>query len=63
MGISAEQITSWAIVGAVMIQAVSNPYVLFLVAVSVFNAVTDPTTGGASDSKQALTYKQPKEDK
>ena len=29
---------------------------------SILGVVNDPTTSGVSDSKQALTYKKPKED-
>ena len=29
---------------------------------AILGIVTDPTTAGVSDSKQALTYKQPKKD-
>jgi len=29
---------------------------------SLFNAVTDPTTKGVGDSDKALTYEKPKED-
>lgn len=34
---------------------------LFLV-LAIVGVVTDPTTAGVSDSKQALTYNTPKED-
>lgn len=59
-GITAQDITSWAILLGLMVDAVSNPYVLLMVAVSVYNAVVDPTTTGLSDSQQALTYSAPK---
>lgn len=59
-GITAQDITSWAILLGLMIDAVSNPYVLLMVAVSVYNAVVDPTTTGLSDSPQALNYSAPK---
>ena len=35
------------------------PYVLGLVIVSVFNAITDPTTAGLGDSERAMTYSYP----
>jgi len=63
LGITAEDLTSWAVVGEVLFEAVSNPYVLGLVAVSVYNSINDPTVTGISDSKQALTYKKPKKNK
>lgn len=46
-------------VGNVLLQAVSNPYILGLVVVSVWNAINDPTTSGVSDSSKALTYNKP----
>ncbi len=59
MGLTVKDITTWAAVGNVLLQAVSNPYVLALVLVSVWNAVNDPTTTGISDSANALTYDEP----
>lgn len=41
--------------------AIKNPYVLAMVAVSIFNAINDPTTAGLKDSDQAMTYIKPKE--
>ena len=59
MGLTVKDLTTWAAVGNVLLQAVSNPYVLALVLVSVWNAVNDPTTTGISDSANALTYDEP----
>lgn len=42
------------------LDAISNPYVVLIAAVSFFNAITDPTTKGFSDSKIAMTYNTPK---
>lgn len=60
-GITAADLTSWPILGETLFEAVKNPYVLALVAVSIWSAINDPTTKGAGDSKQALTYDKPKE--
>lgn len=60
-GLTAQDMTSWAALGNLLLDAVRNPYVLGLVVVSVWNAVNDPTTTGISDSTQALTYDKPKE--
>lgn len=60
LGIAAEDLTSWSILGATLFEAVKNPYVLGLVLLSVWNAINDPTTSGLSDSIQALTYTIPK---
>lgn len=58
-GITAEQVTSWPVLWGVMLEAVKNPYVLALVAVSVWNALNDPTTRGLADSAVALSHDKP----
>ena len=58
-GLTATDLTTWSKLGEVLVQAISNPYVLSLVAVSVYNALIDPTTKGIGDSEQALTYDTP----
>lgn len=60
-GLQTSDFVTWGKVGETIIRAVSNPYVVVMAAVSLFNAITDPTTKGISDSKSALTYKAPKE--
>ena len=60
-GLTVKDLTTWKALGDLLIGALSNPYVLGLVVVSVFNAVTDPTTSGVKDSEQVLTYTKPKE--
>lgn len=52
--------TTWAAIGELFVQAVQNPVVVLSVVVSVYNAIIDPTTRGIGDSEQALTYTQPK---
>lgn len=59
-GITASDITTWGKLGELLFNAISNPYVLGLVAVSVWNAINDPTTKGIKDSISALSYTQPK---
>lgn len=59
-GMEVKDLTSWAIVGDLLIQAISNPYVLSLIVVSVYNAVLDPTTKGVKDSDRALNRELPK---
>lgn len=59
-GLQASDMTTWGAVWNTFVQAISNPYVVIMALVSLFNAVTDPTTKGVSDSKDALTYDQPK---
>lgn len=59
-GLQASDLTTWSKVWGTFIQAISNPYVVVMAIVSLFNAVTDPTTKGISDSTSALSYTQPK---
>ena len=61
LGLTATDLTTWAVLGDVLLKAISNPYVLSLVIVSVYNALVDPTTKGFGDSAKALTYNTPKE--
>lgn len=61
-GLTTADLTSWTTLGDLVVGALRNPYVLGLVVVSVWNALTDPTTAGLSDSKQALNYDRPKGD-
>ena len=58
-GLTMQDLTTWKALGDLLLGAVKNPYVLSLVVVSVFNAVTDPTTAGVRDSERALTYDFP----
>lgn len=58
--LTVQDITSWAILGEILIGAIKNPYVLGLIAVSVWNALNDPTTAGIMDSDLAMTYEKPK---
>lgn len=60
-GLTATDLTTWAKLGEVLVQAISNPYVLSLVIVSVYNALVDPTTKGFGDSENALAYDKPKQ--
>lgn len=60
-GLQASDLTTWSKVWETFVQAVSNPYVVIMALVSLFNATTDPTTRGIGDSTNALTYNKPKE--
>ena len=59
-GLQTSDLTTWSKVWETFMQAISNPYVVVMAIVSLFNAVTDPTTKGISDSTSALSYTQPK---
>lgn len=53
-GITAKDITTWAALADLIKMAINNPYVLLLIVLSVWNATTDPTTPGVSDSQRVL---------
>ncbi|MFS0594239.1 phage holin [Cytobacillus horneckiae] len=55
-GLTAQDITTWASLFSLLVDALSNPYVVVLVIISVWNAVTDPTTRGVKDSNLAKQY-------
>ena len=57
--VSGEDVTTWGALIALLISAIKNPYVLCLVGISVYNAISDPTTAGISDSARALKYERP----
>ena len=58
-GITGADITTWGALGAVVLDALRNPFVLFTIAVSVYNAIPDPTVPGINDSERALKYGKP----
>lgn len=58
-GMTTKDLTSWGVLFQTFFHALENPYVLAMVAVSVWNAVTDPTTKGLGDSQKVLNYNQP----
>ena len=59
LGLSWEDMTSWAALGGIFLEAVKNPVILASVLVSVWNAINDPTTKGLSDSQRAMEYQKP----
>lgn len=61
LGMNLQDLTTWSTLGQVLLDAITNPYLLGLVVVSVFNIINDPTTKGLSDSTKALTYSEPAE--
>lgn len=62
MGLSWNDMTTWATLFNTLLAAVKNPVVVVAVLVSVWNAIIDPTTTGVSDSKLAMSYDKPKGD-
>ena len=58
-GLTMQDMTTWGALGNLIVGALSNPYVLGLVVVSVWNAINDPTTPTPFDSERALSYTAP----
>ena len=58
-GLTLQDLTTWKALGDLLLGAISNPYVLGMIAVSVWNALNDPTTSGVKDSQRALSYTTP----
>lgn len=56
-GLTVEDLTTWKALGDVLLNALSNPYCLGLMVVSVYNALIDPTTPGLKDSQKVLEKK------
>ena len=59
MGLNWSDMTTWAGLGHVLLEAVKNPVILVSVLVSAWNAIQDPTTKGLSDSSRAMSYTKP----
>lgn len=60
LGLKFEDLTTWAGVGAVLVQFVQNPFLIGLTVVNALNMIPDPTTQGVGDSERALGYDVPK---
>lgn len=58
--VTGTDLTTWGNVFDLVLAIVKNPFVLFSIGVSVYNAVIDPTTKGVKDSRNALNYRKPK---
>lgn len=59
-GISGSDVTTWGKLFELIGMALSNPYCLFLIVVSVVNCINDPTTHGVFDSENVMDYERPK---
>lgn len=62
VGLNWTDMTTWKALGDVIVAAFGNPVVIVAVIVSVWNAITDPTTAGITDSHLAMTYEAPRAD-
>lgn len=62
-GAAPADLTTWSGLWGMIVNTVSNPFLLGSVVMAVLNflgVLTDHTTAGLSDSAQALTYQAPK---
>ena len=59
LGMSWDDMTTWSALWGIFVEAIKNPVIIVSVAVSVWNAINDPTTSGLSDSTQAMSYDEP----
>lgn len=59
LGIQATDLTSWDSVWLVIMDFITNPYLIILTIVNIANVVPDPTTDSLSDSERALHYEKP----
>lgn len=60
MGYRVEDLTTWAMVGEVFLQFITNPYLVGLTVFNAFNMVPDPIVKGFSDSPAGLQLTEPK---
>lgn len=55
-GLTFQDMTTWGALFNLIVSALSNPYVITLVVVSVWNALNDPTVSGLGDSERVMEY-------
>ena len=63
IGVSPESLTSWKVLCQQILELIQNPFAISCVFLGVLGYINDPTTKGISDSKQAMTYEKPKQEK
>lgn len=57
--VQVSDITTWQAMFDIITKAIQNPFIVFNIGLAIFNAITDPTTAGISDSERALSYSKP----
>lgn len=57
-GLTVQDMITWGAVWGIIRGAVSNPYVLGLMAVSAWNCINDPTTPGLTDGTTETTTEE-----
>ena len=61
-GVSPETLTSWAALKQALVDFIGNPFLIGTAAIALLGQFIDPTTAGVSDSKQAMTYTEPRKE-
>lgn len=61
LGLELKDLTSWEMLLDVLVNFVSNPYLVILTVINALNMTIDPTTKGITDSEKALQYTEPKQ--
>ena len=64
LNLSYSDLTTWESIGELFTAFFTNPFLIGTVVMAILSfigVITDPTTKGVSDSKQAMTYTKPKE--
>lgn len=60
LGLELKDLTSWNMVLDVLVNFISNPYLVILTVINALNMTIDPTTKGITDSEKALQYTEPR---
>lgn len=60
LGVNVNDLTSWKSVFDLLVEAIKNPVIVVSILGCIWNAINDPTTKGIADSKEALSYNEPK---
>ena len=60
LGLELKDLTSWDMLLEVLVNFVSNPYLVILTVINALNMTIYPTTKGITDSEKALQYTEPK---
>lgn len=62
IGVNPETLTSWAALKQALVDFIGNPFLIGTAAIALLGQFIDPTTAGVSDSKQAMTYTEPRKE-
>ena len=61
-GLQWNEVTSWATLGQVILDAIKSPVVIVAMIAAAWGVINDPTTEGLKDSARAMTYERPYKD-